>query len=106
MSGELEEIQRWYESQCDGDWEQSSGVRIGTLDNPGWSVEITLEETPLEGRAFPRIENLGPERDWVFCEVSEGKFRGHGGPVMLGTILRLFLGWAHQAEGESGPAAV
>ena len=106
MSGELEEIQRWYESQCDGEWEHEFGVRIATLDNPGWTVEIDLEETLLEGRTFPKIENMGPERDWLFCEVLEGKFRGHGGPLMLGSILRAFLEWAHQAQGESDAAAV
>ena len=101
MQGELEEIQRWYESQCDGDWEHEFGVRIETLDNPGWTVEIDLAETSLEGREFPPIKDMAPDRDWLVCRVSEGKFRGSGGPLMLGRILRAFLLWAHQAQGES-----
>ena len=99
MQDELEEIQRWYNSQCDGDWEHEFGVRIATLDNPGWTVQIDLEGTLLEGREFPLIKDMAPERDWIFCEVSEGKFRGAGGPLMLGRVLRSFLDWAHQQQG-------
>ncbi len=106
MSGELDEIQRWYLSQCDGDWEHEFGVRIGTLDNPGWTVEINVRATPLEERAFSRIENLAPEGDWMMCEVVEGRFRSAGGPLMLGRMLRAFLDWAREAPGESGAAAV
>jgi Immunity protein 53 len=32
---------------CDGDWEHSSGVSIGTIDNPGWSLDVELAETNL-----------------------------------------------------------
>jgi hypothetical protein len=28
-------LQDWHAGQCDGDWEHSYGVDIGTLDNPG-----------------------------------------------------------------------
>ncbi|MFK0239099.1 Imm53 family immunity protein, partial [Streptomyces vinaceus] len=35
------------------DWEHEWGVKIATLDNPGWTVEIDLEETDLEGREYP-----------------------------------------------------
>ena len=41
MQSELEALQHWYESQCDGDWEHEFGVKIGTLDNPGWMVDIS-----------------------------------------------------------------
>jgi hypothetical protein len=61
LSAELEELQRWYEAQCDGDWEHEFGATIATLDNPGWTVDIDLERTPLEGRAFTPIEDAPPE---------------------------------------------
>ena len=44
----LSSLQRWYSSQCDGDWEHQLGVEITTLDNPGWLVRIELRHTPLE----------------------------------------------------------
>ena len=103
MQGELEEIQRWYDAQCDEDWEHEFGVRIATLDNPGWTLEIDLEETPLDGREFPSIKDMAPERDWLFWEVSEGKFRGSCGPLMLGRMLRAFLDWAHREQGQPEP---
>ena len=43
----LARLQRWYASQCDGDWEHHSDVEIGTLDNPGWSVDIDLADAAL-----------------------------------------------------------
>lgn len=106
MQGELAEIQAWYLAQCDGDWGHSFGIRIGTLDNPGWSVEIDLEETDLEGREFGTIEDLAPEREWFICKVADGKFVGAGGPLMLGHILRTFLDWARREQGQFVPPAV
>ena len=102
---ELAELQRWYEDQCDGQWEHAFGVRIETLDNPGWSVEIDLADTRLAGRAFPAIREMAPAHEWLVCEVLEKKFRGAGGPPMLRRILREFLDWAHQARSEPEPAA-
>jgi len=36
LANVMERIQDWYRRQCDGDWEHSYGVKIETLDNPGW----------------------------------------------------------------------
>lgn len=33
----FEWLQKWYKSQCDGDWEHEYGIKIETVDNPGWS---------------------------------------------------------------------
>ncbi len=105
MTDELQELQSWYESQCDGDWEHTYGMEIGTLDNPGWGVEIDLAETELEGRAFVKVSVMEPEREWLTCEVAGRQFRGMGGSPMLGRILRTFLDWAREAHGESVPPA-
>jgi len=42
---ELRELQDWYLSQCDGDWEHQNGINIVSLDNPGWTVDIALAES-------------------------------------------------------------
>ncbi len=94
MPSELEALMRWYQAPCDGNWEHQYGVHIGTLDNPGWRVEIDLAETELEHRTFTRVAVLEPEVEWIQCEVADGKFRGFGGTPMLGRILRTFLDWA------------
>ena len=38
-------LQQWYYGHCNGDWEHGSGIHIDTLDNPGWSITINLEDT-------------------------------------------------------------
>jgi hypothetical protein len=40
-------LQNWYAAQCDGNWEHAWGIKIDTLDNPGWTVTIYLHDTPL-----------------------------------------------------------
>ncbi|MBC6448487.1 Imm53 family immunity protein [Actinokineospora xionganensis] len=39
--------QRWYQSQCDEEWEHELGVKIDTLDNP-----LTLEDVLAGSREF------------------------------------------------------
>ena len=43
----LEWLQDWYLKQCDGGWEHEYGIKIETLDNPGWKVIIDLAYTEL-----------------------------------------------------------
>jgi hypothetical protein len=44
------ELQRWYEAQCNGDWEHHNGITIESCDNPGWWVKIDLADTSLINR--------------------------------------------------------
>jgi hypothetical protein len=87
-------LQDWYLSQCDGDWEHSHGIDIGTLDNPGWRVEIRVAETELEGRPFVVVRANRAEHDWIDCRVEDGVFKGFGGPLKLTEILDVFRRWA------------
>lgn len=87
-------LQRWYSAQCDGNWEHQLGVRIETLDNPGWMVTIDLRGTPLEFAHFPDVRSLDDEREWVDCTITDGEFRGTAGPHMLGAIIEIFVRWA------------
>ncbi len=43
-------ISNWYQEQCNGEWEHSFGIKIGTIDNPGWEVNIDIEETNYVGK--------------------------------------------------------
>ena len=36
----LDFMMRWFASHCDGDWEHDLGIRIETLDNPGWAMDV------------------------------------------------------------------
>jgi len=90
----LTQLQRWYSAQCDGDWEHDLGVRIETLDNPGWMVKINLKDTLLEAVEFSEVRQIEDDREWLDCRVTDGEFRGAGGPHMLGAILEIFVRWA------------
>ena len=87
-------LEDWYHAQCDGDWEHQYGVKIDTLDNPGWTVQIDLTGTrysEIQNRRL--LDEHNTELDWIVCEIKEGKFWGHGGPKQLGRILQVFRNW-------------
>ena len=90
----LGELQRWYSGHCDGEWEHHYGVRIETLDNPGWSLKVDLTDTPLSAKAFEPVDRTGDGREWLVAQIEEGRFAAYGGPNMLGTMVQLFLSWA------------
>jgi len=112
----LSSLQKWYTSQCDRNWEHSSGITIKTTDNPGWWVEINLTGTSLENRKFEVVsknvshklldqamgkvkppfmaEEPSVKDDWMACFVQKNKFDGAGDSTKLEKILSLFLEWA------------
>jgi hypothetical protein len=51
----------WDGSHCDGDWEHIFGIKIYTLDNPGWSIKISVQETELQDKAFKEVDTERPE---------------------------------------------
>ena len=88
----IEWLQDWYLSNCNDDWEHGHGVKIYTIDNPGWGVRINLAGTlaaqlPME----PYASDRGAD-DWVTCELKDGFFVGHGDPRKLHSILARFRG--------------
>lgn len=97
----LRELQEWYLSQCDDDWEHSYGISIDTLDNPGWSLKIDLKGTALEDVPFSGVKyGVGREGefsgdDWIACEIKDRKFLAYGGPRKLDELIRTFLNWAN-----------
>jgi len=91
---ELERLQKWYESNCDGYWEHQYGVTIDTLDNPGWKISIDLWGTDLEDLPFEFQDIERKDDNWLHCRVIDKKFEGAGGPYNLTEILRVFLDWA------------
>lgn len=89
----VEWLIEWYKSNCDGDWEHSYGIRIETLDNPGWSVKIDLSETELENKEFSQTTKINNQNDWFLCKVEDNIFQGVGDIYKLEKILDLFKTW-------------
>jgi hypothetical protein len=88
---ELKKLQRWYRDQCNGDWEHQRGVKIETLDNPGWLVKVDLLGTQLQDVSFiPLTEGdeneARPDCSWLRCFVKDRVFLGAGDPHRLGPV--------------------
>jgi len=96
MTDVLDWFQSWYAARCDGDWEHCRGVKISTLDNPGWWVEIDLNETPWEDKEYPRTEVHRTEDDRVVTWISELKFHIACGSGNLGEGLTVFRHWTSE----------
>jgi len=95
---ELSWLQDWYLSQCDGNWEHTYGMKIKTLDNPGWAVEIDLSNTNLAGWTHEELNTDLGDNDWIVCRIRNEKFQGFGDAMKFKTILRTFRKWVETAS--------
>jgi len=86
----LEWLEEWYESQCNGNWEHMFGIKIETLDNPGWDISIDLEDTDVNSapKEWTLIENY--EERWLGFRIKDNKFEGSCDPKNLGTLISVF----------------
>ena len=91
--GTLTWLQAWYATQCNGDWEHGYGVRIETLDNPGWGLRVDLGGTAWAERPLDRVETHRSEHDWVVVWKDETEFHAATGPLNLGEAVHIFRLW-------------
>ncbi len=94
MSAPLDHLVSWYVEHCDGEWEHSYGVALDTIDNPGWSLRVDLQETRLEGVAMERERVDRSEDDWVHAWSDGAAFHAAGGPKNLYEIVAAFAQFA------------
>ena len=86
----LTRLQDWYISQCDGDWEHQSGVRITTIDNPGWGIDINIAYLDHIDREEV-ITEYRSDSDWIDIRFSDDKVLAHCGPLNLEECLNRVL---------------
>lgn len=86
----LQKLQNWYIQNCNGDWEHDNQVKIETLGNPGWSIEIDLLNTALENTKFNFNEEKS-ELDWYVIKVENQKFIAYCDSTKLEFMLTYFL---------------
>jgi len=99
VSNVLSELQQWFASNCNSDWEHTFGCRIGTLDNPGWFIEIDVEGTRMESVPFEEVDARNrDDADWVYCKMEDQTFKAFGGPSNLTEMIEIFLGWVKKTE--------
>ncbi|MGC2476889.1 MAG: immunity 53 family protein [Candidatus Sulfotelmatobacter sp.] len=89
----LSELELWYASQCNGDWEHSYGVKIGTLDNPGWRVHIDLQGTAGQDAELERVQLARTDTNWIHYRVEKKAFNIACGPTNLTEAVRIFVRW-------------
>jgi len=89
----LQWLQKWYLSQCYEDWESDYGIKIGTLENPGWSIKIDIIYTGLENKSFEKVEIEKNDNDWIHCWVKDLVFLGYCGPENLDELIKIFRDW-------------
>jgi len=97
-SDALQRLAVWYSSHCDGDWEHDWRVRIGTVDNPGWSIDVNLVDTFSHPLELERVRVERSSADWCSCWMEGEVFRSVGGPENLPELVTRFLNWIQRYE--------
>jgi hypothetical protein len=69
----------WFERQCANDWHEDRGIKIDTLDNPGWSMKIDLRGTSLQEKVFHELRIERSDRDWFVARKNSELFEAFGG---------------------------
>jgi hypothetical protein len=83
-------LENWYQSQCDGDWEHQYGIKISTLDNPGWDLKVDIYNTDLEGLEIEYHLVEKDENDWYGYKADKYKFEAFGDLSKLETLILKF----------------
>ena len=100
MSKIISDLENWFSMQCDGNWEHGEGITIETLDNPGWSMKVSLDGTLLQDKSFVPIKRGDPDdvndTDWIDCYKKDDFFIAYGGREMLEEIIRIFIDWMRE----------
>jgi len=86
----IEWLAVWYKQNCDGQWEHSYGIKIETLDNPGWSVSIDLHETKFSNLSMPELSKNKGDEGWIVCSIKNERFEGFGDGLKLNEIIGVF----------------
>ena len=94
MKDAISRLSTWYERQCVDDWHEDHGLKIGTLDNPGWSIFIDLNGTSLQERPYEGVKIDRTDNDWLVTRRNEAVFEAFGGPMNLNEMIEAFLNWA------------
>ena len=96
----LKWIQNWRQSHCDGDWEHENSFIIKSVSNPGWFIEIDLEETELEGYEFDMDTVEVTDDDWYFYRVVKNKYSASGDLSKLEFLLSKFRELVEEVQKE------
>jgi hypothetical protein len=80
----------WFDSQCDKNWERLFGIKIHTIDNPGWAISISIQETELKNGSLQKVFVDRTNSDWFACKLENGFFEGNCGTFNFFEVLQSF----------------
>ncbi|MFA7435684.1 MAG: Imm53 family immunity protein [Bacilli bacterium] len=83
-------MNKWFKIHCDGDWKHDDGVKLETMDNPGWILRVFIWNTNLENIEFKTIDKEVDELNFINCEIKEDFFIGYCGVDNLEEMLSIF----------------
>lgn len=86
----LEFLASWYSAHCDGEWEHEFGLRIETVDNPGWNLQVDLVGTEMEGRVARSSRRDSEGGSWVIVASDGSLFEASCDPMSLRLAVQAF----------------
>ncbi|MCR5602621.1 MAG: immunity 53 family protein [Lachnospiraceae bacterium] len=89
MEDLLRWLEKWHKDNAFDDG-YALNIRISTLDNPGWSVDIDLADTKYSRMTMGEIQIDNSDDDWIDCRIINHHFRGSGDCLKLEKILAIF----------------
>jgi hypothetical protein len=94
----LDFMTSWFAEHCDGDWEHDLGIRIETLDNPGWALDVRLGDTELDGVISDWHRREDSDDNWLHWRSTGDTFEARCGPGNLSEALVTFRAFAQEAR--------
>jgi hypothetical protein len=96
---QLPRLQRWL-AEYGGGESTDSLISIVSTDDPGWSVLVSVGDTPFAERAFEPIDeepDAASGLRWLSCSLESGIWVGTCDPSQLARLLDIFLDWVSGA---------
>ncbi len=91
----IKSLQNWFASVCDGQWEHEYGIKIETVDNPGWYIQIDLAGTGLAEKKYECRTVERGDNDWFKTRIEDARFIAGCGPCNLAEVIAEFTAWAN-----------
>lgn len=85
----FEWLTNWYSSNCNDEWEHTYGIKIDTLDNPGWSFKADLVGTEEEGKRVS-MKIMNNDNDWFEINSDGEIFTAYGDASKLQFLMNKF----------------
>ncbi|MFY1048502.1 immunity 53 family protein [Chryseobacterium sp. GP-SGM7] len=81
-------LQKWFNEQIDGNWEHEAVLKIETIDNPGWSLEVNLVQGSIPSTEWKLFEVS--DDNWVGYKFEDNTFHASGDPNKLSLLIGMF----------------